>query len=50
MNARPKTVDLRLAMSRDQGRLRRLQARLRDKPEDAALRGQFDEALAPSLQ
>ena len=37
-------------MSRDQGRLRRLQARLRDKPEDAALRGQFDEALARSLQ
>ncbi len=55
MNARPgfdksRTPDLRLAMSRDQGRLRRLQARVREKPEDAGLREEFEAALARSLQ
>ena len=52
MNSKPlpAKVDLRLALSRDQGRLRRLQARLRERPEDAALQAQFSQALAASLQ
>ena len=51
MNSKPlpAKVDLRLALSRDQGRLRRLQARLRERPEDAALQAQFSQALAASL-
>ena len=37
------------ALSRDQGRLRRLQSRLRQNPRDAALREAFDSALAASV-
>ncbi len=37
------------ALSRDQGRLRRLQSRLRQNPRDAALREAFDSALAASI-
>jgi ATP-dependent helicase HrpA len=36
-------------MSRDQARLRRLQQRVREAPGDAALRAQYDSALASSL-
>ncbi|MCX7042221.1 MAG: DEAD/DEAH box helicase, partial [Gammaproteobacteria bacterium] len=40
---------LHLALSRDQARLRRMQARSREKPEDAALREGFEKALAVSV-
>ncbi len=45
----PETPDLRHALSRDQGALRRLQTRLRQQPRDVALRAQFDAALAASV-
>src|SRR5688500_6724673 len=38
-----------LALSKDQGRLRRLQSRLREKPDDERLRAEFDKALAASV-
>ncbi len=41
--------DLRLAMSRDQARLRRLHGRVREKPGDDGLRASFEQALAASL-
>src|SRR4249919_3030408 len=40
---------LHLALSRDQPRLRRLQGRLRDKPDDAALKAAFEQACAQSI-
>lgn len=42
------TPTLAHALSRDQGRLRRLQSRARQNPQDAALRAAFDTALADS--
>ena len=49
MKPAEKLPALELALSRDQARLRRLQARSREKPEDAALREQFAQALAASV-
>ena len=45
----PSTPALHLALSRDQARLRRMQARSRERPEDAALRDGFAKALAASV-
>ena len=47
--ANPPSPDLHLALSRDQPRLRRLHGRLRDKPDDAALKAAFEQALAASV-
>ena len=56
LNVNPSSVttrslppDLHLALSRDQARLRRMQARSREKPEDASLREGFEKALAVSV-
>ena len=40
---------LHLALSRDQPRLRRLHGRLRDKPDDVALKAAFEQACAQSI-
>src|SRR4249919_3477494 len=40
---------LHLALSRDQPRLRLMQGRLRDKPDDAALKAAFEQACAQSM-
>ncbi|MFT3806847.1 ATP-dependent RNA helicase HrpA [Arenimonas sp.] len=45
----PATPRLDLALSRDQGRLRRMQSRLREKPGDDALRAAFVQALMASV-
>jgi ATP-dependent helicase HrpA len=45
----PQPPALHLALSRDQPRLRRMQGRLRDKPDDAALKAAFEQACAQSM-
>ena len=49
VSAALQNATLHLALSRDQARLRRLQARSREKPDDAGLREGFEKALAASV-
>ncbi len=46
---KPSPPSISLALSRDQGRLRRMQARSKEKPEDDKLREAFEQALAVSV-
>lgn len=48
MNIAHKPSDLTQVLSRDQARLRRLLSRLRQNPDDAVLRAQYESALAAS--
>jgi ATP-dependent helicase HrpA len=48
-SAKPANSGLHLALSRDQPRLRRLQGRMRDKPDDAVLKAAFEQACAQSI-